>query len=295
MIELVELTKYYGKIRGIEKVNLKVGEGEVFGFLGPNGAGKTTTIRLMLDLIRPTSGSAYIMGHDCNKEPHKVKEFVEYLPGDFVAYDNLTCEEYINFIAGFYDYPKTSKRGYELIKYFELDASRPVRNCSKGMKQKLGLIQAFMVDCPLYILDEPTSALDPLIQQKFYSLVDEEKGKGKTVFLSSHILSEVERMCDRVGIIRDGKLVAVDSVSNLTTKKFKKVKITYEEDLPDSFFEKPGIEIVNKDGPNVTLNIVSSLGKNLHHLTNHPIKDMHVHEPSLEDIFLSYYGGGSDK
>lgn len=295
MIELIELTKYYGKTRGIEQVNLKVNKGEIFGFLGPNGAGKTTTIRLMLDLIRPTSGHAFIMGHDCNKEASKVKKLIEYLPGDFVAYDTLTCESYINFLAGFYDYSKISERSDKLIKCFELDASRLVRNCSKGMKQKLGLIQAFMIDCPLYILDEPTSALDPLIQQKFYALVDQEKERGKTIFLSSHVLSEVERICDRVGIIRDGRLVEVDSVSNLKDRKFKEVNVTYAQELPEGFLDRPGIEIISKDGLNVTLRVVSSLGENLHHLTTYPIRDIHVHEPSLEEIFLSYYGGGASK
>ncbi len=290
MIELSELTKYYGKTLGIENVCLKVEKGEIFGFLGPNGAGNTTTIRLMLDLIRPTSGKALIMGYDCNKEPDKVKEVIEYLPGDFAAYPELTCKQYLSYIAGFYSDPDVFKKAEELAEYFDLDTSRNIRQCSKGMKQKVGLIQALMVDCPLYILDEPSGGLDPLIQQVFYSLLEQEKKKGKTIFFSSHQLTEVERVCDRVGIIRKGHIIEIDSVSNLKNKTFKEVEIWYVNDIPDNFFEKKGIQDLSEDGLNIKLKIVSNIGENLHHLTSIPVKDIQVKEPSLEKIFLEYYG-----
>lgn len=290
MIEIKDLTKYYGETKGIEGLNFKVKEGEVFGYLGPNGAGKTTTIRLLVDLIRPTRGEAFINGYSCQREIDEVKENMEYLPGNFTAYGHLTCDQYLKFVAGFYGNDNILSRGRELAQYFELDLSRRIGACSQGMKQKLGLIQVFMIDCPLYILDEPTSGLDPLVQQKFYKIIEEQKTEGKTIFLSSHILSEVERICDRVAIIREGELIEVNYVDNLRNKKFKKVKVVYEQKPPVDFFDKEGLEVESENDDQYLMRITSGIGDNLHHLTSLPLRDINVMNPSLEEIFLSYYG-----
>ncbi|MFW6006049.1 MAG: ABC transporter ATP-binding protein [Candidatus Bipolaricaulota bacterium] len=289
MIELKRLTKYYGETRGIEDVDLKVEKGEIFGFLGPNGAGKTTTIRLLLDLLRPTEGSAFINGYDCNRESNKVKEEVEYLPGNFTPYSFLTGKEYIEFMGKFYDQDKVQK-GLEMAEFLELDITRKTSEYSAGMKQKLGIIQSLMADTPLNIMDEPTSGLDPMIQQKFYRLLREEKNSGDTVFLSSHILPEVERICDRVGIIRDGFLIEVNSVENLKSKRFKIVEVTYESAPKDGFFDREGLEVVEREETKTKLRISSNLEENLHHLTSVPLVDFDAYDPPLEEVFLSYYG-----
>jgi ABC-2 type transport system ATP-binding protein len=289
MIELNGLTKYYGETRGIEDVDLKVNKGEIFGFLGPNGAGKTTTIRLLLDLLRPTEGRAFINGYDCNRESNKVKEEVEYLPGNFTPYSFLTGKEYIEFMGEFYDRDKVRK-GLEMADFLELDITRKTSEYSTGMKQKLGIIQSLMADTPLNIMDEPTSGLDPMIQQKFYKLLRDEKNSGDTVFLSSHILPEVERICDRVGIIRDGFLVEVNSVENLKSKRFKIVEVTYESVPEEGFFAREGLELIESEEAKVKLRISSNLNENLHHLTSSPLVDFDAYDPPLEEVFLSYYG-----
>jgi len=289
MIELKRLTKYYGETRGIEDVDLEVKRGEIFGFLGPNGAGKTTTIRLLLDLLRPTEGRAFINGYDCNRESNKVKEEVEYLPGNFTPYSFLTGKEYIEFMGEFYDRDKVQK-GLEMADFLELDITRKTSEYSTGMKQKLGIIQSLMADTPLNIMDEPTSGLDPMIQQKFYKLLQEEKNSGDTVFLSSHILPEVERICDRVGIIRDGFLVEVNSVENLKSKSFKIVEVSYESAPDDSFFDRDGLEVVESEDKKRKLRISANLDENLHHLTSVPLLDFDAYDPPLEEVFLSYYG-----
>jgi len=288
MIELQKLTKYYGKARGIDGIDLKVEAGEVFGFLGPNGSGKTTTIRILVDMIRPSSGRALIAGLDCQKDTMKVRARLEYLPGDFAPYSFLTGRKYLEFMAGFYD--RSDHQAEELAGRLELDLTRKVRDYSRGMKQKLGVIQTFMTDCELYVLDEPTIGLDPLMQQRFYELVRERKQAGRTIFLSSHILPEVEHICDRVAIIREGKLVEVNRVDALTSKKFKRVHVVYAEALPEGFLEQPGIELVSGKGKEFEVRLVARIGANLHHLTSRLVQDMTVADPTLEDVFLSYYG-----
>ncbi|MFP4589369.1 MAG: ABC transporter ATP-binding protein [Candidatus Acetothermia bacterium] len=289
MIELKGLTKYYGDTRGIEDVDLKVSKGEIFGFLGPNGAGKTTTIRLLLDLLRPTEGRAFINGYDCNRESGKVKEEVEYLPGNFRPYSFLTGQEYIKFMGEFYDEDKVNK-GLEIADFLELDISRKTSEYSSGMKQKLGIVQTLLAEAPLNIMDEPTSGLDPMIQQKFYKLLEDEKNSGDTIFLSSHILPEVERICDRVGIIKEGKLVEVDSVENLKGKRFKIVELSYESAPGDGFFDREGLQLVESEGKRAKLKIFANLDENLHHLTSIPLVDFDAYDPPLEEVFLSYYG-----
>jgi len=289
LIQLCDLTKYYGKTRGIENVDLKVDEGEVFGFLGPNGAGKTTTIRILMDLIRPSSGKAMIMGYDCNTESDKIKGRVGYLPGEFSAYSDLTCRQYLNYLAGFYRDSKVKERVKELTDYFELDISRLIGQCSQGMKKKVGLIQAFMADCRLYILDEPSKGLDPLHQQKLYALIADMQKKGKSIFLSSHILTEVEQACDRVAIIREGRIIEIDSIQNLTRKKFKNVRVVYKSTPSQDFFEKEGIDNLSQKNSTFMFLIKSQLNENLKHILSRPVEDITVSNPSLEDIFMEYY------
>jgi len=211
IIETQGLTNYYGKTRGIEDLNLSVKEGEIFGFLGPNGAGKTTTLRLLLDLIHPSSGQAKIFGLDSHKDNLEIKQRIGYIPGELNLYRNMRGRDLLNYLARFYN-GLDSVFIIGLTKRFKLDLERKIKTYSKGMKQMLGVIQAFMNDPDLLILDEPTSGLDPFMQQEIYNLFRETKEKGKTIFLSSHNLYEIQKICDRVGIVREGHLVAIENI-----------------------------------------------------------------------------------
>ncbi|MFZ5559553.1 MAG: ABC transporter ATP-binding protein [Patescibacteria group bacterium] len=211
IIETLGLTKYYGKTRGIEDLNLSVKEGEIFGFLGPNGAGKTTTIRLLLDFIHPTSGQAKIFGLDSQKNSLEIRQRIGYIPGEINLYRNMRGRDLLNYLARFYN-GLDSVFILGLTKHFKLDLERKTKTYSKGMKQIFGIIQAFMNDPDLLVLDEPTSGLDPFMQQEIYNLFRETKNKGKTIFLCSHNLYEVKRVCDRVGIVREGRLVALENI-----------------------------------------------------------------------------------
>lgn len=213
IIETQGLIKYYGKTRGIEDLNLSVKEGEIFGFLGPNGAGKTTIIRLLLDLIHPTSGRANIFGLDSHRNSLEIRQKIGYIPGELNLYPNMKARDLLNYLARFYN---GLDLGFilGLTKRFKLDLERKIKTYSKGMKQMLGIIQAFMNDPDLLILDEPTSGLDPFMQQEIYNLFEETKNKGKTISLSSHNLYEVQKICDRVGIVREGRLVAIENINS---------------------------------------------------------------------------------
>ncbi len=291
IIETEGLTKYYGKVRGVDDLNLSVAEGEVFGFLGPNGAGKTTTIRLLLDLIRPTRGTARLFGQDVRNHAAAAKARLGNLPGELSLWDNLTGWELLTFVG-------TLRGGLdgrwvdELATRLNLDLSRPVRNLSHGNKQKVGLIQAFAHKPDLIILDEPTLGLDPLIQQEFYQLIDQVKVEGRTVFLSSHILPEVERVCDRVGIIRDGQLLAVEAVAELKRKRRRQMEIAFASPVPPSVFDLPGVHDITSvdsglcfmvDGSPGTLDAV------LKRAAQYAVTDMCYEQATLEDVFLSYY------
>jgi len=291
IIETKGLTKYYGKIRGVENLDLSVREGEVFGYLGPNGAGKTTTIRLLLDLIRPTRGTARLFGQEVRNHAAELKARLGNLPGELSLWDNLTGRELLTFVGslrGGLDWTWVE----ELAQRFELDLSRRVRSLSHGNKQKVGLIQAFAHKPALVILDEPTLGLDPLIQQEFYSLIDQVKAEGRTVFVSSHILHEVERVCDRVGIIRQGHLVAVEQVAELKRKRLRQMEITFGSAVPASEFDLPGVrEVVQSDG---TLRFLLEetpgvLDTVIKRAAQYAVVDIKYEQPTLEDIFLAYY------
>ncbi|HET8630402.1 MAG TPA: ABC transporter ATP-binding protein [Thermomicrobiales bacterium] len=291
MIATVGLTKDYNGARGIRDVTLDVAEGEIFGFLGPNGAGKTTTIRCLMGLLRPTAGRATIAGLDCWAEATAVKRLVGYLPGEFACDPSLTGAQIITYLAnlrGGVDQTYVQR----LLERLELDSTKRFRANSRGNKQKVGLVQAFMHRPRLLVLDEPTGGLDPLNQQTFYDLVAEAHAGGATVFLSSHILPEVEHICYRVGIIREGELVAVDQVAALKDLRQRVVEITFPAPVaPDRFASLPGVrEATAADGGHtVRLTVAGDLREILQVAAANDATNLVAHEPSLEEIFLRYY------
>ena len=293
VIETRGLTKFYGDHRGIEDVTMSVGAGEVFGFLGPNGAGKTTTIRTLLDFLHPTAGSARIFGLDSRAESVAIHGRLGNLPGDFGFGKTATGEEAIRLMARVRGVDDLG-RAKRLAERFRADLARPLGKLSRGNRQKIGLILAVFHKPDLLIFDEPTSGLDPLMQEEFMALVREERDRGCSVFLSSHELDEVERVCDRVGIIREGKLVAVEEVDDLLgrTPRHASVQFADPPDL-DELRALPGLEDVKTDGDAVTFRVVGSPDPLLKVLARHRVSDLEFERPSLEEVFLSYYGDDS--
>jgi ABC-2 type transport system ATP-binding protein len=291
IISTHDLTKSYGSARGIVGVTLDVAEGEVFGFLGPNGAGKTTAIRLLMALLRPTSGYATIGGLDCWNQAVEVKRLVGYLPGEFTLDPSLTGAQILAYLANLRGgVDKHYVR--ELIERVDLDPGRRFRDYSRGNKQKVGLVQAFMHRPRLLILDEPTSGLDPLNQQQFYALVEEARQQGQTVFLSSHILPEIEHTCDRVGIIREGRLIKVDHVAALRALKHHVVDVSFAGPASVSWFNGvAGVESIAVDGGGqaLRLTVQHDLGAVLKVAAQHDAIALTSSEPSLEEVFLRFY------
>jgi ABC-2 type transport system ATP-binding protein len=283
------LTKYYGKVRAVNNLDLAVAAGEIFGFLGPNGAGKTTTIRVLLNLIRPSSGSASIFGMDTCRDYVEVHRRLGYIPSDAVFYNGMTGREYLSLMAGFRG-NNSRKRLIELQDRFELDLDRQTSAYSRGMKQKLALIQAFMSDPELLILDEPTLGLDPLMQHSFNNLLIEERERGKTVFLSSHLLPEVERVCDRVGIIKEGEMVTVEEIDNLKRKRVRHIDLYLNKEIPVEDIKLADTEILEINGKLVRLRFSGQTPELLKQLSNLPLDDIVFPEASLEDTFMEYYG-----
>jgi ABC-2 type transport system ATP-binding protein len=288
-IETRRLTKSYGGSRGIVELDLRVELGEVFGFLGPNGAGKTTTIRTLLDLQRPTSGEARLFGLDSRRDSVAIKRRVGYLPGELSLYDRLTGRDHLAWLArlrggvgqGVID---------ELADRFGAELDRPIRDLSKGNRQKLGLIQALMHEPELVILDEPTTGLDPLMQEEFIRLAREVADEGRTVFLSSHDLDEVQRVADRVGIVRDGRLVTVESVDVLRRRAIRHVEITFAAPVdPARFAGLDGVVEAVGDGPVVKLSVSGGLDAIVKEAARHEVVDLLSEPADLEEIFLSYY------
>jgi ABC-2 type transport system ATP-binding protein len=293
MIEVQGLTKNYGSKRGISDVSFQVEEGDVFGFLGPNGAGKTTTIRLLMALLHADAGSARIAGLDCWKQSLEIKRLIGYMPGEPALDPNLTggqILEYFAHLRGGVDQAYLK----QLVQRFELDTSRKFRQYSTGNKRKVVLIQAFMHRPRLLILDEPTSGLDPLNQQEFDHMVLEARNEGRTVFLSSHVLSEVEKTCTTVGIIRDGSLVRIGDVAEVKAIKRYEVTITFASAVPaETFKNVDGVieaEALNH-GNGVRLTMQGSADAVVKAAAHYPVVSLTSYEPSLEDIFLRYYEG----
>jgi ABC-2 type transport system ATP-binding protein len=291
LIDVARLSKDYHGARGIHEVSFQVAAGEVFGFLGPNGAGKTTTIRLLLGLLHPTAGQAAIAGLDCWHQATAVKRLVGYLPGEFTFDPSMRGGQILAYLAnlrGGVDHAYVRA----LTERLDLDPTRRFRDYSRGNKQKVGLVQAFMHRPRLLILDEPTSGLDPLNQQQFYALVDEARRQDQTIFLSSHILPEVEHTCDRVGIIREGRLLTVDHVAALKALRHQVVDIGFAAPAaPDWFAGLPGVAAVQVEegGRSLHLTVQQDLGDVLKVAAQHDAISLSAHEPSLEEVFLRFY------
>jgi len=290
VIEIERLTKSYGSHRGIIEVDLAVAQGEVFGFLGPNGAGKTTTIRTILDLIRPTSGVARVFGVESSADPVAIHRRIGYIPGEFALYDRLTGGQTIEYFANLRGGVEPAYRA-ELIDRLDLDPSRKFKEYSKGNKQKIGIVIALQHRPDLLLLDEPTSGLDPLVQQSFFELVRVAKAEGRTVFLSSHILSEVEKTCGRVAIIREGRIVKTDTVDALRDLAHHQVELRFKDAVPMAAFASlPGVSDVVADDHVLRLRVSGPITPVVRAAAQYDLLDFVSREPSLEETFLAQYG-----
>ena len=284
------LTKYYGKTRGIEDLTFEVRPGQVYGFLGPNGSGKTTTIRCLLSMLRPTGGRAFLFGEEVGLDGRGLRQRIGYVPGDVAFFEKQTGRWTLDYIAGLRGGPGPAEA--ELCERLEFDPSRRVRELSKGNKQKLSLIIALMHSPELLVLDEPTSGLDPLNQQTVYEILEERVSEGATVFLSSHILPEVERVCERVAMIRGGAVVAEESVGALLAKAIRTVNVTYTEPVTDEFLDGiTGVMSLERRGEcGLSAKVSEDIGAVLHAVLERPVADITVEHASLEEVFLQYYG-----
>lgn len=292
-IETQGLTVYYGRHRGIIDVDLQVEKGEIFGFLGPNGAGKTTTERVLLDIIRPTAGRARMLGLDCQKEGVQARAKVGYLPGELSFYDNMKANQFFQMYHSLQGKGTDAAYWHSLAERLDLDTSRKIREYSRGNKQKIGIVMAFMNKPELLILDEPTSGLDPLVQQTVMEMIREAREGGTTVFFSSHILPEVQAVCDRVGIIREGRLVATERIEDLMAQHFKRLRLTFAKMPPEDAFALEGVREIERDGQSVLLEIRENLNAVLATAVTYQITNIETESVSLEEIFLAYYGKGN--
>ena len=290
VIETRGLTVYYGSHRGIVDVDLEVRKGEIFGFLGPNGAGKTTTIRVLMDIIRQSLGKASIFELDCQKEGVKLRERVGYLPGELSLPKDATGRRYLKMVDSLRETKADPAFLRELCARLDLDTSRKIREYSSGNKQKLGLVAALMNKADLMVLDEPTIGLDPLMQQSVMELVLEAKEEGRTVFFCSHILSEVQAVCDRVGIIREGKLIKVERIDALTAQPFQRIKLRFDEMPDEDAFSFEGVMILGRDGNAVTLEVRDNLPSVMRAAADYEVADIETHPVTLEEVFMAYYG-----
>ncbi|MCA1055802.1 ABC transporter ATP-binding protein [Rossellomorea aquimaris] len=288
VIEINGLTKMYGSSRGINEISFNVIEGEIFGFIGPNGAGKSTTIRTLLSLIHPTSGSAKIFGLDCVEHAPEIAKDVGYLPSEVFYYDNMKVMELLKYSASFYKKDCTP-RIKELAAKLDLDLTKKIDDLSLGNKKKVGIIQGLLHEPKLIILDEPTSGLDPLMQQTFFELLKEENRKGATVLFSSHILSEVQRMCDRVAIIKEGEIVQVEKISTLKENNHKKFKVEVKGGIEPGYFDMPGVNNLEVDAHHVSFMFRGDINEVMKKIANISIANLWIEEPDLEEIFMHYY------
>jgi ABC-2 type transport system ATP-binding protein len=293
VIQTHDLTKNYGHDRGILNVDLAVNSGEIFGFLGPNGAGKTTAIRVLLDLIRPTSGRAEVFGLDARQRSVEIRQRTGYLPGEMSLYENMTGQELLQYFASL-----RTNVDWEIVRQLaerlSCDLSRRIGALSQGNKRKVGLIQAFMHRPELLILDEPTAGLDPLMQHEFLQLISEASQAGQTIFLSSHNLPEVERICHRVGIIREGRLIAVEEIEHLKRHALRHLEIRFAQPVPaEAFSDLPGIRDVDVNGNIVRCVVAGSLDPVVKAASQFEVEDLISQEPNLEDIFISLYSTGN--
>lgn len=288
IIEINHLTKTYGQARGIVDVSFEVKEGEIFGFIGPNGAGKSTTIRTLLSLIHPTSGSAKIFGKDCIEFAPEIAKDIGYLPSEVFYYDNMKVIDLLKYSASFYK-KDCRARMNELVEIMELDTTKKIDDLSLGNKKKVGIVQGLLHEPKLIILDEPTSGLDPLMQQRFFDLLIEENKKGATILFSSHILSEVQRLCDRVAIIKEGKIITVEKISNLHENNYKKIKIETKQAVNHDYFNIAGVNNFNAEENSISFIFKGDINTVLKKIAEIEIRNIWIEEPDLEEIFMHYY------
>lgn len=286
ILEIKHLTKYYGKILGVKDLSLTLYKGEIFGFIGPNGAGKSTTIRSIMHLVNKTSGQVLLYGQELKGEDPALKESIGYLPSEVHLYEDLTVKEMLDYHASFYK-RDLSQRRRELVKKLQLDETKKIEDLSLGNSKKLGIILAFMHEPKLLILDEPISGLDPIMQQTFYSLLKEEKQKGTTILYSTHILSEISKICDRIGIIREGKLVNVETTRELQAKNFVYVTITAKD--VDGIVKSLGLEDFEREDNTVRFKNNLPLNELVRALADYDLQELLIEEATIEDMLLHYY------
>lgn len=287
VIEVSNLTKYYGKSRGIVDVSFNVEEGEIFGFIGPNGAGKSTTIRLLLSLIHPTSGSAKVFGKDVVAHGPEIRRDIGYLPSEVYYYEGMKVKDLLRYSASFYECDCT-QRIHDLSETMELELNRRISDLSYGNKKKVGIVQGLLHSPKLLFLDEPTAGLDPLMQRKFFELIREENSRGVTVFFSSHILGEVQRLCTRVGIIREGSIAEISDIRTLQQNNYKKVRVT-AAGLNSTMFDLPGVTNLQTENGTVHFFFKGDINTVLQKFNGVQVSDVTIEEPTLEEIFMHYY------
>ncbi len=292
VVETQKLTKYYGKERGIIDLDLQIEEGEIYGFIGPNGAGKSTTIRTLLSIIHPSHGSATIFGRDIVKHGPEIRQEIGYLPSEVYYYDNMKVIDLLRYSASFYNRPKaqTEQRIKEIADLLNLDLKKKIDNLSYGNKKEVGIVQGLLHKPKLIILDEPTGGLDPLIQQKFFNLIRDENKRGATVLFSSHILGEVQRLCSRVGIIKEGKLIKVEKLSELMENSTKRFKLVAKKPISKEPFTKlKGVTELNTNDSELSFLYRGHLNDVTAQIAKLDLVNLEVTEPDLEEIFLHYY------
>lgn len=286
ILEIKELTKYYGKIKGVEDLNLKLRKGEIFGFIGPNGAGKSTTIRATLNLINKTSGEVLFNGKPLNANDIQARKEIGYLPSEINLYDDLTVKEMLDFHEGFFD-KDINKRRKELVQRLKLDESKKIEELSLGNLKKIGIVLAFMHEPKLLILDEPTSGLDPIIQHEFFNLILEEKQKGTTIFYSTHILNEISKICDRVGIIKSGKLLKIEYTKELIEKSLSFVTISSKD--CDKIINELNVDVTSREDNTIVFKNLADSNTLIKTLAKYNIEKIYIEPASIEDILLHYY------
>lgn len=287
IIEVDHLSKYYGKARGIVEVSFQVEKGEIFGFIGPNGAGKSTTIRLLLSLIHPSSGSAKVFDKDVTQHGPEIRKDIGYLPSEVYYYEGMKVRDLLKYSASFYEKDCHERMG-QLAELMELELNRRISDLSYGNKKKVGIVQGLLHSPSLLLLDEPTAGLDPLMQRKFFDLIREENARGVTVFFSSHILSEVQRLCTRVAIIREGRIAEISDIRTLQRNNYKKVQVS-GEGLNPSLFELPGVSNLIRENGSLNFFFKGDINQVLQRISSVRVADVSIEEPTLEEIFMHYY------
>jgi ABC-2 type transport system ATP-binding protein len=288
IIETQHLTKYYGKARGILDVNLEIHEGEIFGFIGPNGAGKSTTIRTLLNLIYPTGGTATIFGLDIIKDAKAIKKQIGFMPSEVNYYDNMTVAELLHYSANFYD-GDGETRIEKFAQLFDVDLTKEIVDLSTGNKKKVSIVQSLLHRPKLLILDEPTNGLDPLMQARFFEVLKQENEQGTTIFFSSHILGEVQKLCKRVGIIKEGRIIKIEEIETLRKRQLKRIRVEFRQAIDQHDFELNGVHSFNMRNNAANFLFAGEINELLHLLAQKNIGNLTIEEPTLEEIFMHYY------